>query len=287
LCIRLANICVKFHLLKNMKKNITEHKRTLSIQMDEENYHVFDGLVMDLNSQKIYGLKDGEHFPLLGSSKLEYRRQRKNKLPKILHASSSATTDTYLNSNHQLLSYDHLIAVDTNTNYTNGSSVSITAAFHIMPGSEKSNFICCSAKVIALLEFWNVVEKPENLGWWKILEALQGHPNFKGKIGLIVDSDLGDHTAFNLREKPIFRDFYLPENVTIIYASDRGGAEHLSTKMISYCHNLASDIFKEENLIMNIKNLYVGLEGVYSHIRQWDPDCDDIRPFCGDMTTKV
>jgi hypothetical protein len=264
-----------------MKKNKTEHKRFISIQMDVKNYIEFDGLGMDLISQKIYGLKDGGYCQLLGATKLEYKRERKNKPPKILHASSSATSDTYIDSNHQLFSYSHLIAIDTNTNYLNGSSVSITAAFHIIPGFKEINLVRCNAKVLALLEFWNVVEKPENLGWWVILQALQDHPDFfKGKIGLIVDSDLENHSAFNLRERPIYRDFYLPENVTIIYASDNGGSEHLSTKMIRYCHNLASDLFKEKNLIMNIENLHIGLDGIYSHIRQWNPDHMEIRPFC-------
>ena len=248
--------------------------------MDSRNYYNFDGLVLDLNTQKIYGLKNGKNYPLIGKSQLSYTRERENKGPKTLHSSISATADTYISSNHQLFTYDHLIAIDTNTHYLNGSSVSITAAYHIKPEARQADLVRCSARVLALLELWNVVEKPENVGWWQVLQALQQHPTlFEGNIGLIVDSDLGNHKAFNAREKAIFNDFYLPDNVTLIYASDKGGAEYLSTKMIKYCHDLASDLYIPHKLVMNIKDFYSGQEGVYSHIRQWDTGASNIRPF--------
>jgi hypothetical protein len=259
-----------------MTRGTTRKKRSSSIHIDPKNYDEFDGLVLDFNTQKIMGLKNGEHHPLIGETRLEFKRDRDNKEPKILHTSTSATSDAWFSTNHQLLSYDHLIAVDTNTNYLNGSPVSITAAYHVIPENRNPESAFCKARVLALIEFWNVVEKPENLGWWQILQALADHPlEYAGKIGLIVDSDLGNHQAFNDRTLPIFSDFFLPENVTIIYGSDKGGGEHLSTKMIKYCHDLASDLYKEQNLVMNTENLNPGLEGFYTHIRQWDEETGD------------
>jgi hypothetical protein len=101
-----------------------------------------------------------------------------------------------------------------------------------------------------------------------------------GKIGLIVDSDLGNHQAFNNREIPIFDDFYLPENVTIIYASDKGGTEYLSTKMIKYCHDLATGLYKKENLLLNVKDLNRGDEINFTLYRQWDTENIELRAFC-------
>jgi hypothetical protein len=256
-------------------------QRSFAIHMDPRNYFEFEALVMDFNTQKIMGLKNGEHQSLIGETRLEFKRDRDNKEPKILHTSTSATSDAWFNTNHQLFSYDHLIAVDTNTNSVNGSTVSITAAYHMKPQGHDQNYANCLARVLALVEYWNVVEKPENLGWWQILKALADHPmEYAGKIGLIVDSDLGNHQAFNDRTIPIFSDFFLPENVTIIYGSDKGGGEHLSTKMIKYCHDLASDLYKKQNLVINTENLNPGLEGFYTHIRQWDEESGDLRPFC-------
>jgi hypothetical protein len=263
-------------------KKIQRNDRTISINMDSQNLYSLDGIALDFNSQKVIGIKGGLDTPLIGDTRLEVSRARDNKAKprKMVHVSNSPNDQTWIDSNHQLLSYDHLIAVDTNTNHCHGSTVSITAAYHVMPENHENGVAQCRAAVIALIEFWNVVEKPENLGWYEVLQAIAAHPvQFAGKVGLIVDSDLGNHQAFNKREMPIFGDFYLPENVTIVYASDKGGAEHLSTKMIKYCHDLASDTFKGNNLVMNIANLQQGIDGIYSHIRQWDTEVMDLRPF--------
>jgi hypothetical protein len=248
--------------------------------MDPRNYYEFDGVAFDFASQKLVGVKDNKHSPLIGEARLEFTRERDNKAPKMLHTSSSPNNDTWFSTNHQLLAYDHLIAVDTNTNSVNGSTVSITAAYHLIPEKLEQGYAQCRAAVIVLLELWNVVEKPENMGWYQVLTAIEAHPTeFTGQIGLIVDSDLGEHQAFNSREKPIFGDYYLPENVTIIYGSDKGGAEHLSTKMIKYCHDLASDLYKSQNLQLNTTGLHKGVEGLYTHIRQWDTDSITLRKF--------
>jgi len=261
---------------KNTRKN-----RKFAIHMDPKNYFEFDGLALDFDSQTIVGIKDGKDSPLIGETRLEFSRERENnKSPKMLHTSISPDENTWFSTNHQLLAYDHLIAIDTNTNQVNGSTVSITAAYHLIPEKKEQGYAQCRAAVIVLLELWNVVEKPENMGWYQVLNAIKEHPiEFAGKIGLIVDSDLGNHQAFNTREKPIFGNYYLPENVTIIYGSDKGGAEHLSTKMIKYCHDLASDLYKSQNLQLNTANLHKGVEGLYTHIRQWDTESMDLRPF--------
>jgi hypothetical protein len=258
----------------------TRKKRTLAIHMDPRNYYEFDGIAMDFNSQKLNGVKGNKHYPLIEEARFEFTRERDNKGPKMLHTSSSPNGDTWFSTNHQLLAYDHLIAVDTNTNNLNGSTVSITAAYHLIPEKHEQGIAHCRAAVITLLELWNVAEKPENLGWYQVLNAIEAHPNnFIGKIGLIVDSDLGEHQAFNSREKPIFGDYYLPDNVTIIYGSDKGGAEHLSTKMIKYCHDLAADLYKKQNLLLSTEGLNEAIDVTYSHFRQWDTQKMDLRSF--------
>lgn len=236
---------------------------------------------MDFKNQKLQGVKDGKLFPLLGGATLEYSRSRAKGGKKILHNSISPRDEVWFNSNRQLLDYDHLVAVDTNTKQIGGSSVSITAAYHLVPKWHSAEQAFCQGAVIALLEMWNVIGKPENMGWWQILQAIKkSSQDYSGRIGLIVDSDLENHEKFNSREIPILHDFFLPDNVNIIYASDRGGAEHLSTRMIKYCHDLASDLYKEESLLMNVKNLHKGVDGLYSHFRQWDTESRGLRlPF--------
>lgn len=256
-----------------MAKPSKRKSRSIAFQLDPKNLIEFDGIAFDFNTQTLHGVKNDKLCPLIGKSRLEYKRDRDNGNPKMLHASSSATDENYINSNHQLASYDHLIAVDTNTHHINGSAVSLTAAFHLKREIKAGATVSFSGGILALLEFWNATLSAENIGWWQVMQAVNStQESFLGQIGLIVDSDLGNHQQFNNREIPIVGDFYLPENTTIIYASDKGGSEHLSTKMIKYCHDVARDLYVPHKLVMNTKDLYPGVPGIYSHFRQWASD---------------
>lgn len=112
-----------------MAKKQDRLQRSFTIDLDSRNLFEFEGLVMDFNTQKLLGVKDGERHPLIGESRLEYKRDRQNGKPKTLHTSINPDGDIWFSANHQLITYDHLIAVDTNTNKVGDS---ITAAFHLM-----------------------------------------------------------------------------------------------------------------------------------------------------------
>ena len=262
-----------------MGKRKREHQRSVVIHLDPRNIGEFEALQFDFKTQKLMGLKGGEVHPLLGKSKIEYKRTRSNKAPKVLHASGSPTDDVWFSANHQLLSYDHLIAVDTNTYQLAGATVSITAAYHLIPAERNDKGVQVYIGALALVEFWNVSNKPENFGWFQILSALGNQPgSFSGNVGLIVDSDLGNHPAFNRRELPIFGQFYLPENVSLIHASDKGAPELLASKLISRCHNLATNLYRKENLLMRADGLYGCSDSDCTHIRQWDAESSDLQP---------
>lgn len=279
----LISLCFNKQYLvgKELGKSKREHKRSLVIHLDPRNIYEFEALQFDLEAQKLMGLKDGVAHPLLGKSKLEYRRTRSNKEPKVLHASGSPTGDVWFSANHQLLSYDHLIAVDTNTYQLGGSKVSITAAYHVIPGKKNKKGAQLFIAALALVEFWNVSNKPENFGWLQVLLALYEEPErFDGNIGLIVDSDLGNHSAFNCRELPIFDEFYLPENVSLIHATDSGAPEILASNLIRRCHKLAENLYKRENLLLRVDGLYRYEKSYCTHFRQWDMDSSDLQPSC-------
>ncbi|WNO10378.1 hypothetical protein [Teredinibacter sp. KSP-S5-2] len=258
--------------------NKRQYQRTISIKIDPMNIRKYDGLALDLKNQTMSGYIGQEIMPLIGDSSLEFSRDRLKGGKKILHTSSRMKNTVWLDPNRQFLDYDHLIAVDTNTKKVCGSTVSITAAYHLIIQNHDSGKASCAGSVLALFEAWNVKEKPENIGWWQVLQGIEKRPqNFLGSIGFIVDSDLDNHNKFNLREMPIVGDYFLPTNVHLMYASDQGGSEYLSSKMIKYCHDLASDLFKEENLVMNTGDLRQGVDGLYSHFRQWDTEARDLR----------
>ena len=260
-----------------MGKTKREFQRTIAIQLDPKNLAERDGLVLDFNNGKLLSTLNGELRPLVGDTQLEYRRERKNGRHKILHRSSGGVLEDWFCPNSRLLCYDHLIAVDTNTRVLQGSSVSVTAAYHFIPGPSEGSGVRCWGANLILSEFWNVCGKPENHGWWKILQAItQQSSEFSG---IIVDSDLGQHEAFNSRQLPIFDDYFLPENLTLIYASDTGAPELVATQLIKHCDNLASELFKEENLLLRSDGLHPDVGPYFSHFRQWDEGVSDLRPF--------
>lgn len=167
-----------------MKRNSREYQRSFAIKLDPQNYSVFDGLALDLKNQKLQGIKDGKLLPLVGVATLEYSRSRNKGVKKILHNSISSRDEVWFNSNRQLLDYDHLIAVDTNTRQVNGSTVSITAAYHLVPKWHTAEQAFCQGAVLALLEMWNVIGKAENIGWWQVLQAIaKCSQDYSRKIG--------------------------------------------------------------------------------------------------------
>ena len=145
--------------------------------------------------------------------------------------------------------YDVLCAVDTNTRVINGERVSIVGLIVVelvfVPDPEglvkawryESPFC---------LEFVDIKGSPENFGWIAAIEELRQSGVFqgKGRIGVIVDSDLGNIADFNSRTKPVFAEVTLPQNVQLIYASADAGKENLVNKMISMADSISSKCLK-------------------------------------------
>ncbi len=113
-----------------MKKTKQQYQRSISISLNPVNFQVFDGFAFDLGQQQLFGVKNGTQYQLIGQSKLQYKRKKQNGGDKILHESISANGKVHLNSNDPLLTYNHVIAVDTNTRTMQDSTVSVTAAIH-------------------------------------------------------------------------------------------------------------------------------------------------------------
>ena len=83
---------------------------------------------------------------------------------------------------------------------------------------------------------------PERSGWMKVIDGLtqwdEYNPNFK--YGVVVDSDLGILPKINAREEPVFEDFYLPDNMSLIYASADGGRESFYNVLIKAADQVAA-----------------------------------------------
>jgi hypothetical protein len=76
--------------------------------------------------------------------------------------------------------------------------------------------------------------KPERYGWMKVIDALLRSDLYPNNLsyGVVVDSDLEDLQKINARQKAIVDNFFIPENMSFIYASADVGREALVNKLI-------------------------------------------------------
>ncbi|WP_219094941.1 hypothetical protein [Pseudomonas sp. UMAB-40] len=120
--------------------------------------------------------------------------------------------------------FDYLIAVDTNTELERIDGYKVSACC-----------ICCIVDPLAVvtepikyehLAAYLILDSgdegnAELLGWHLVATVHINTPFLRTqRVGVIVDSELGDHVAINARTKPYYKNHMLPANMTLVYASD-------------------------------------------------------------------
>lgn len=112
--------------------------------------------------------------------------------------------------------YDRVFAVDTNTIVLDGEVLSVAC-------SVRAEIEFIDNKWNGRIELLDALVaigpklKPEIGGWLDLIERVNLDPALK--VGIVVDSELGDIPRYNLRTMPLAPGIYLPENVELIYAS--------------------------------------------------------------------
>lgn len=158
-----------------------------------------------------------------------------------------------------LENFDLLVAIDTNTKSLNNQNISLTMSCYLEnPLPITNNRIMQGAHYL----FININDglNPEKLGWHTIIS---NHINMdiakKFRIGIIVDSDLASHNSINERKAPYFDNFYLPDNMQLVYASSDSTTDSIVNQMIRFSDKYAnavmlSDKFNELLISNNLKS---------------------------------
>ena len=184
----------------------------------------------------------GETLPAsVVNSKLYYDRETK---PKII-AYSESSTPPFQNASLSLREYKYLCAIDTNTRKIQGRivSVSIICLGMWVNEGEHTRF---SFWPEVFMDFLDFTGKPERFAWSKFLKLIEKGDDYNGTntFGVIVDSDLGDIPRINNRQIPLYEDYYLPQQMKLIYASsDKLGT--VQNVMIKKCDQLATERINE------------------------------------------
>lgn len=148
--------------------------------------------------------------------------------------------------------YDYLTAVDTNTlRDENGllrykgyavSACTVTVVAEPLQSLQtvaKFHGLTC----YLILDSGSEV-KHEPLGWYLALQHMATPFLQTKRIGVIVDSELGNHLKINTRQMPYYANHVLPAHTALIYAS-ADKAETLANQMIKHSDAISKQVLKE------------------------------------------
>lgn len=258
---------------KNCCKN--KKDRILEIDIHPSNVKNLDGIAFS-NKGELLRVTSGMIMPFLGPTTLSYGYERGNGKKKILTEGLITDGKCYLNPNHPLLNYEHLFAVDTNTDVIDDIKVSIAGVAYSSQLEKDADKVALSVpKSVSCYEYRNIEGNEERLVWKEMIEGIERAEQYSnGKIGLIVDSDLENHSKYNKRELPIYDDFLLPERFTILYGSADSGMENMANRMIRFCDKRAAYIMDALKDGFTVEEDGKVDDKPYSHFRQWFPDHD-------------
>ena len=179
-------------------------------------------------------------------SQISYARK---KTDKVLTSSPtdgfSALGESFIDSLRK--QFDYLIAVDTNTELTriDGYKVSACCICSINVPLASATETTPYEHLAAYLILDSGDEgNAELLGWHLVATVHINTPFLRTqRVGVIVDSELGDHIAINARQKPYYGNHLLPDNMTLVYASD-AAAETFINRMIRMNDKNASGLIE-------------------------------------------
>lgn len=172
-------------------------------------------------------------------------------------------------------SFDLIYAIDTNTKKINESCISIACIVlcKIKRLKEMKKSLALFAP-INWFEFRNIKGKQENFVWKFVIEKITSNPDYDSNmmVCLIVDADYGNINDFNSRKKPLFGNFYLPMNYTLVYAyAGSGRKDQLPNILISLCDKESKNLMKHiEETFHDNSNLFEVNDESHDSFRTWE-----------------
>lgn len=143
--------------------------------------------------------------------------------------------------------FDVVYAIDTNTKEVDGLWYSVGVLLKLIKFEEevKDNFPY-ELKPIQFITSNNNCRKTnmEQWVWLKVIELICEYESADKKIGLVVDCDLGNLDKYNNKEKKICDKEFLPENITLLYASADNKNSNILNIMIAAADKFATEYLK-------------------------------------------
>jgi hypothetical protein len=181
-------------------------------------------------------------------------------LKKVYHKSNSGS----LEPTAYLEGIERVFAIDTNQRKMLGNTYSVGVVSGVQVKPNDKGLLDIEAKVIDYLPQIGRQEKLENKNWKLFIENYLSVPeNRKVSTGIIVDSDLGSIDKYNSKSLPIYENYFLPENIELIYASADTKNDTIINKLISFSDEESTKYLNEleMELVKTMEKLRVDLIG--------------------------
>lgn len=168
---------------------------------------------------------------------------------KILHSYYQGPGHPVLDIHLALTQYTEFFSIDTNSWPVAGIGVvSATAAIRSNTRIVSENACYTSSDMVYRDLNIKADGNPELYALWKFLTHLEElrPENASGKIGIITDTEYSLLKAINQRKYPIYRDYFMPPQFDLLYATaDAGPQEFMSNSLIRKCDSLATEYLNE------------------------------------------
>lgn len=159
--------------------------------------------------------------------------------PKILQK-FPVSNELDFNFVNALRKFDLIYAIDTNTK----SFISVASLIKCELNPDEKG-VHCSIEPITSFTFKYEVA-PENRSWIiAIKEIINKDGGLAKRIGLVTDCNLGNIEKYNNKEIPLYENYFLPDNIKLIYASADSGSENLFNILLKDADDLATAILNE------------------------------------------
>jgi len=236
------------HHNRTNKKSRTYHKKTRIHRVDAYFDSKEEGdftLIVNKNGELEIHDSNGQKIKREAvKSQLFYERESK---PKVLSYSDSQCP-AFSNASLILRNFDCLCVIDTNTRKIRDRIISVSfACLGLWSNAEEyTSFRFWPELFIDSMDY---KEKPERFAWYKVIELIKNGPDYDGQktFGIIVDSELGEISAINSRDVPLYQNYYLPSQIQLVFASS-DKSDTVQNIMMKECDKLATarlDRFEE------------------------------------------
>lgn len=188
---------------------------------------------------EVFDAKTGKPFD--GCSIETAEGYARSKGHKIIVQSPQMPGKLHTDQNRYLLEgFDHVFAVDTNTDRFR--SATVVSWLHNIR-LDKEGYKAELRHPPALLAEGH--SSPEKNGWVYALASITKSTDLTGRIALFVDAFLAELPAINARTAPVYDDYFLPDGITLLYASaDVGSNEFFGARAMRESDRVASIVLK-------------------------------------------